>query len=591
MSTAQLNHLWGQLWIDECIAHGVRHFCVSPGSRSTPLTTAIARTPHAECHMFTDERAAAYFALGVGRATGVPAALICTSGTAVANYLPAVIEASMDHIPMLICSADRPPELQYTHANQTIQQLGVLGSYTRWSAALPCPTSDIPEHYVRTTAGQAYTRALYPEAGPVHINFAFRKPLEPSVEELPPLRSVSRPPVPYTQLSLGQSLISKTDIHAICSMLRDTQRGWIILGRQSPQAGSDFAQECRWIRMLCNRLKWPIYADSGSGLFNDPELTSCIRYTDWVVRNPQVESKPECIIHLGGPFVSKHMDAYIRKHTRTQTRYIVAWDASDRLDPHHSVTHRIHIRPSVLCEQLLREDWQPHPEATAWSTLWLKEDQRIRAALNMHVQTTTELYEPWIARSLLQHIPTTHALFVGNSMPIRYIDGWSGDACRQRLHIGMNRGASGIEGLLATALGYTTALRQPGVLYIGDISMLHDLSSLLLLQKTKFPLVVVVLNNSGGGIFRRLPIAQHTDVFVEHFITPHTTSFTDLAYAMGIEAHTVSSRAAWEEHIRNACSSTHSILLELRTESQMDLSWTQHIARTLDTESREKAHE
>ncbi len=584
LQAPNLNALWAEIFVEEAIRLGIDYFCISPGSRSTPLTVAVARHPKARLQICYDERAAAFHALGFARATGIPALLICTSGTAVANYLPAVVEASVDHVPLLICSADRPPELEQSGANQAIPQTHLFGHHVRWFFELPCPTSAIPAPFVLTTLAQAFHRATGSFAGPVHLNWRFREPLAPIASSIPPEYTASldrwcRSSQPWTTYAHAQAQgIPALPPFLFASVAR-AKRGVLVLGRmpiwwdKSP------------ILRLAEHLGWPIFADIGSGLRLGKRPTHRILSFDGLLRDPRwrTDTKPDVILHLGGPLVSKHFLSYLQEHP--DTPYVVVQEHSERLDPIHQVHHRLACHPSAFAETL--HTLLPADLSTLsaeWIALWKAADQQ-------HLQQThtalalDDLHEPAVAFDLSRLIPKDHALFVGNSMPIRDLDRFA-DVTGHPVPVAANRGASGIDGLLASALGFVMGSGTAGTLLIGDLSLIHDLNSLILLKQSQIPLVVVVLNNHGGGIFQYLPIARFEDVFSRCFTTPHDISLAPIAQSIGVFAVQVTSRAAFRQAYTEATRTNQPALIEVCTHQEQNLAFSRALSSHTPTSTR-----
>ncbi len=577
VQAANLNHLWGALLVDEFYRQGCSFFCVSPGSRSTPLTVAAARHPHIETQICIDERAAAFMALGYGRATGKPAVLLCTSGTAVANYLPAVVEASVDRVPMIVCSADRPPELLQTCANQTIQQTGILGDSVRWHTTLPCPSLEVPAVSILTTADQAFHQASRAPAGPVHLNCMFREPLAPTECPVPapylqPIEAWSQQSRPYTTYSANTLELSKDSLQALLYDIQQASKGLVVVGRLPSQM--DVAS----IHSFCESLGWPVLADIGSGLRWGHATWPYMQAFDMLLRQPSwLEShRPDVILHLGGPLLSKWF-LHLLKENR-ETRYIQIHSHPERMDPEHCVSWRLEADPGLCCERL--KDQLPPRVESSWIESWRSIGQELRQSIALLMEPTEltasgssnspPLHEPAIAYFLSRQLPASHTLFLGNSMPIRDWDLFA-SGLHETITVGANRGASGIDGLIATAMGMVKGSGQSGTLVLGDLSLLHDLNSLFLLQQTQLPLTIVVNNNQGGGIFGFLPIAQFDDVFLSHFITPHTHTLAPIARSLGMQASTVSSISALREAYDRAVKSGRPRLIEVQTQRETNV--------------------
>ncbi|MEL6822075.1 MAG: 2-succinyl-5-enolpyruvyl-6-hydroxy-3-cyclohexene-1-carboxylic-acid synthase, partial [Calditrichota bacterium] len=304
LKSANINALWGKLLIEELVRHDITRFYISPGSRSTPLTIAAAENQSTNCNICLDERAAAFRALGFSRATGRPAVLICSSGTAGANYFPAIIEASVDRIPMIIITADRPPELRETAANQTIRQIPFYSGHTRWQFDMPCPTIEIPAQFILTTAAQIVSRSLSPEPGPVHLNCMFREPLAPldkpvSPEYIKPVSNWYSSSIPFTELNLPLQNLTKTAQKKIYDYL-SAPSGILSVGRLRSQ------NEAKAVEQLAIKSNWLLATDISSGLRFSDSFPNMLRYHDQLLLSSSfADALPKRILHIGDPPLSK----------------------------------------------------------------------------------------------------------------------------------------------------------------------------------------------------------------------------------------------------------------------------------------------
>jgi len=521
ISEENINMLWASLIVEELIRNGVTYFCISPGSRSTPLTVAAARHPEAQCIICYDERGAAFHALGYARGSGKPAALICTSGTAAANYYPAVIEASMDFVPMIILTADRPPELRETGANQTIRQPRIYGDYCRWQFDMPVPDEKITPRMVLTTVDQLVYRATNSPPGPTHLNCMFREPLAPQKEKisekyLKPVESWLNSDKQYSEYKHSQRHVHADELDDVTSMINNAKRGLLVIGRLKR------AEEVEAVKILIDKLKWPVFADILSGLSLGKQSKYVIPYYDRLLKSENFckLAQADVILHIGGITVSKRLIRFIEE--LSPEHYIMINNNPNRLDPAHDVTTRIEAAPELFCSDLL-------------TTLNTNSDEnRVAQLFSMSQQTETvfehtidkqnNITEPGIARVISQLIPENSGLYLANSLPVREFDLFAHPA-GHRVTVGCNRGVSGIDGTIASATGFAAGLTRPVTLLIGDLAFIHDINSLLLAKSINQPLVIVLINNHGGGIFQFLPIAEHRDVFEKYFATPHSLSF------------------------------------------------------------------
>jgi 2-succinyl-5-enolpyruvyl-6-hydroxy-3-cyclohexene-1-carboxylate synthase len=507
-----INHLWTSLITEELRRLGADYFCISPGSRSTPLTVAAAQNPRVSTYLCYDERGAAFHALGYARATGKPAVLVCTSGTAAANYLPAVIEAAMDSIPLIVLTSDRPPELRETMTNQTIRQPALYGDYVRWHFDLPCPDVNVSLNALLTTIDQLYFRAISAHPGPVHMNCMFREPLAPTEipvpgEYLSPIEPWIKHENPFTRVVPAQ----KSQSEFILNSLVQDAEPLLVIGRLNSQDHIDAVQ--KWIQSI----PWPVYADVTSG-FRVNMLPNIVDHMDLLLLSPIMQKKlaNTPILHIGGPLVSKRFYQFLQ--TEHQAPYILCTSNTRRQDPAHHVTDHIEIDPNCLAT------WVPeiNSESDLLESL-RKASTTVQSLLAQHIP---DFSEPNIIRTIMALAPDHCHFFISNSMPIRDADMFGR---RQEQMIASNRGASGIDGNLATAIGFSQGMNAPVTAIMGDLALIHDTSSLSQLRAINHPLIILLINNGGGGIFHFLPIAEH-DTFERFFATPHAWNFEYLAH-------------------------------------------------------------
>ncbi len=561
-ATARLNTLWGRLIVEELVRCGVAFVSISPGSRSTPLAAAVAGSGRLASAIWLDERGAAFHALGRARACGRPAALICTSGTAVANYLPAVVEASQDGVPLVVITADRPPELLDAGANQAIRQPGIFGDYLRWSFTLPAPDAEISGRLVLSTVDQALHRALGPPAGPVHINCMFREPLEPVAAEPWPddlprrWREGTRPLTTYAR---PVTTLAAECLEPIAAAIAAARRGLVLIG--SLPGDSDRAAAAA----LADRLGWPVATDIRSGLRLGPGPANRIPCLDQLLLSTRLRSSfaPDVVLHLGGQPVSKRIAQALA--ALPDAAVIAVREHPFRDDPEHRAAHRVQADIGRFCELLAREaDPGSSAAAGAWGArlreLSGRADEQIAAFVR-----AAPFGEIAAARIVSREIPAEHGLFLANSMPIRDMEFFA-DTSGPRVPVAANRGASGIDGVVSTAAGFACGLGRGATLMIGDLSLLHDLTALIHLRALPQPLVIVVLNNGGGGIFHFLPIARRPELLDPWFTAPHDVDLGGLQGLVGVPCHRPGSAAEFAAVYREACASGAPAIIEVRTD-------------------------
>ncbi|MGH2640525.1 MAG: 2-succinyl-5-enolpyruvyl-6-hydroxy-3-cyclohexene-1-carboxylic-acid synthase [Actinomycetota bacterium] len=513
---------------------GVRHAALSPGSRSTPLALALARDPRVQVHVQLDERSGGFFALGAAKATGRPAIVACTSGTAAAELVPAVVEASQSRVPLVVLTADRPPRLRGTGANQTIVQPGLYGEYVRASFDLPVPSTAGQEAWWHQAAREAIEAMATDPIGPAHLNCPFEEPLTPSVGDAP-ARPEAEPPQgrerPVADLDPDE-----TDR---LSELISGKRGVIVVGGLPEHIRSES-------HFWSGLMGWPILAEPTSG-DRDPE--TALAAGQILIGGPWSEARrPEVVIQFGAYPTSRSTQRLVA----SAEQLVVAdrWHLDP--DPDRSASWRLAVDPGALPEALGRhpvmqrgidialpgehtqsEDlWRGRidPAPDDWRDAWSRADARARESMDELMDGWDEPFEPRIARDVAGWISDGGRLFVGNSTPIRDLD--LAMRPRHNLTVMANRGASGIDGLVSTALGVSVARRGPVVALVGDLSFLHDAGAVLWNAVRDVDLIVVVVHNGGGHVFSLLPqrdLPEHRELFV----TPHAVDIGGLCGAAG----------------------------------------------------------
>lgn len=508
MDTGTLNARWAAAFAAGFVAAGVRRAVISPGSRSTPLALAFLRQPGLSCEVAVDERSAAFFALGLARAEGVPPLVLATSGTAVANWLPAIAEADSAALPVLFVSADRPPELHGCGANQTILQAGMFAPYVRASHALETPAGDVDPHYPAALAARAFDQACWPLPGPVHLNQPFREPLLPPLETSETLSpAMAAAPVVVSRPPPSVDLRSVADVAVRIS----SGRGAIVCGELRPNPA--FVET---VTALAAHLACPILAEPLSGLrFGSHDRSRLVvRYNRWL-DDPaaRATTRPDWILRFGGWPVTRRLQDYVASAgMQLLVDPLPRWN-----DPVHRLACLLRADPAEACAALL--DAGPTPGPAEWTALFEELEASVASAGGP---------EHWLP-ALLSALPPSQAVFVGNSLPIRQLDSFSGTAARPLLFFA-NRGASGIDGNLSTALGIATVTGSV-VAVVGDLTCQHDIGGLALARGRNA--VIVVVNNGGGRIFDHLPQAGLPE-FERAWRTPQDIDFAAAARTFGI---------------------------------------------------------
>lgn len=494
------------LLADELARGGVEHVCVSPGARSTPLALAVARHPRLRVHVILDERSAAFFGLGLAKATRRPVALVCTSGTAAVNWHPAIVEARYSQTPLIALSADRPPELRDTGANQTIDQRGLFASAPLWFFEMPVPAlHDDTERVWRSAGARAVATAFGPPAGPVHVNLPFREPLVAS-GAMPDLGAGRDDGAPWERHSPAAALPSPRDVDDLARLLDATPDGVIVCGGLNDDAPE--------ILDLSERIGWPLIAEPQSGLRRGVALSAPQLIVDRI--------EPSAVLSFGAAPTSRA--------TRTlldRTAKVIMVDASRWNDPDRRSSWALRADAALLASSLIavvkpRED-------RGWMERWQAADAAARAAADAILDSIPEPFEGRIARDVAGAVPGGGVLVIGSSLPIRDLDSYMQP--RDDLWVIGNRGASGIDGFVSTTLGAAMG-GDPTVGLMGDLTFLHDAGALAWLTPRAKPAVLVVEDNGGGAIFDLLPqgtVREADDLFY----TPHAISIEPIVQAAG----------------------------------------------------------
>ncbi len=499
MDQAKVNDRFAITFADQLAASGVEHICLAPGSRSAPLAMAFARHPRLRVWVMVDERCCSFFAVGLAKATDRPVAVLCTSGTAAAELHPAVVEADMSRTPLIVLTADRPPELIGVGANQAIDQARIYGSAVRWYAD-PGPPTDRPDaaRGWRRLAARAVAEALSTPRGPVHLNLPFREPLVPGPGEL---AEPADAPAPVLVTSTPAA-----DLSPLVEAVAMAERPVVVAGELRTGAQA---------RAAAARLRVPLLAEPSSHLrLANLPYDAILRDGAWAAAH-----QPDLVVRIGATPTSKPLNQWLAASgART---FLV--DPAGWRDPDLAATDVIRSDPLAAIEALAGID-----ASAEWAASWAAAGRTAVGALD-GVLASAPMFEAHAVRALAATLPEHASLFVGSSMPIRDVDTfWPETASGQRF-LG-NRGASGIDGLVSSGLGLAAAdPERPAVLLLGDLSLYHDMNGLWAIGRHGLRATVVVLDNGGGGIFSFLPQAAHEDVFEEVFGTPLGLRLEDVA--------------------------------------------------------------
>jgi len=575
---ANRNYAFSQAFVDELARSGLHHACICPGSRSTPLAMSLAQEPRIKKWVLLDERSAAYFASGISRTLNEPVAVISTSGTAAANFFPAVIEARYSHIPLLIVTADRPSELWEWGANQTIDQSRMYGNHAKWSVTMASPevTADLLM-YARELTCRIFATAQQSPSGPVHVNFPFGEPLVPKnvPADIPELfRGVQEAwesrneDSAYTRVQSGRRSVNVNLLRQLAGELQAVREGIIVCG---PQCDPTFPSA---VVELARRLGYPILADPLSQVrCGSHDRTLIIDTYDAFLRSKITtqELAPRLLLRFGATPTSKLLQNYIAHSDGA--RQILIHDA-DWQDPMHTATDLLQTDASLFAGELATViNPSPHTE---WPRVWLQVATATRTIIHNLLSEITEMFEGRIFAELAAILPTEATLFAGNSMPVRDLDAFF-PTTSKRIRFFANRGVSGVDGVVSTALGVSSVSREPTVLVIGDVSFYHDMNGLLAAKQYRPNTTIIILNNNGGGIFSFLPQHDYPESFEEYFATPHGLTFRAAASLYELNYTKASS---WDE-VRSSLTletaSSRPSIVEVETNRERNLQLHNHI--------------
>ena len=584
MTQATDTYLLLRTFVDELARCGLRDACTSPGSRCAPLVLSLAREPRVRCHSHIDERCSGFFALGLAKASGRPVAVACTSGTAAAELLPAAIEAHEAGVPLLILTADRPPELRESGAGQTIDQIKLYGDAAKWFFEVGVQDAgEARLRWMRTLACRAYWQTLEGRPGVVHLNFPLREPLVRSEEGPLPHDGTGRPD--------GRPLVTCTparptapeDARSLAMPVAATRRGVVVAGRYERDTALGEAAAA-----FCAAAGWPLLADPLSGARRGE---AAVAHYDALLRHGPFGASvtPDLVLRVGDLPTSKPLRGWLA------SLYNVPQAAIEQegrwQDPDAALCRRFALEPAAALRQLVQDPPAPDPD---WLESWRSADERAAEAI-LGVLAAEGLSEPAVAAELGVLLPEQATLFVASSMPVRDIESfWPVRADPPRVLC--NRGANGIDGTVSSAFGAAAGGRGPVVLLIGDVALAHDIGGLLAARRLELDLTIVLIDNGGGGIFDFLPVAgdpmaragsgettrraaeQHAgrqwedgtvqDLYTHHIATPTGLDFAQAAQLYGLEHEVVADIAAFRAALERALTPRPggSRIIEVRTD-------------------------
>ena len=528
------NFIWAEKFVNYLAEAGVKHVCVSPGSRSTPLTLAFDNNKKIKKHIFVDERQSGFFALGLAKQTNLPVAVVTTSGTAAVELYPAIVEAYQNRVPLIICTADRPIRLRNKGANQTINQDNLYKNHIRffYDAGLPQLTKTAFQTLLKKT-GEAFRIALITDRGPVHINLQFDKPLEPhlSADEISETKLNELENVPAVQLFYGTgSLFKVKDVTELVNKINKASSGLIIVG-----PANFYEPLKKKIKQLSGITGFPVFADGTSQFrtgINDNDLI-ITNYDAFLQSNEVIKKiQPDIILQFGRTPTSVSLENYFSK---IKSERILINEFGDCYDPSANASKIIKGDVYSFLDELIKKIDKPSiNKYKGWVKLLLQLDDlcewiKLEFINNSHLidETNTIVH-------ISRNIPEKSVLFVSNSTPIRDLDYFL-QKTNKNYTIHQNRGASGIDGIISTALGIAEATKERTFLLTGDLAFYHDLTSLHNAKAKHINLTIILINNNGGGLFNFLPIAEEKEVFKKYFQTPLNLNFEEIVRTFGLD--------------------------------------------------------
>ena len=573
MNTANRNTLWSSIVAEELYRSGVRTVCISPGSRSTPLVMAFAelrdRSPDFQLLVHVDERSSSFFALGLAKVKTAPVALLCTSGTAAANYYPAIIEAYYSQIPLVVLTADRPPEMRDCGSGQTIDQINIYGKYVRYFFEVGTPEIlGFRLRYLRSLISRSVSIAVGKgdtPAGAVHLNFPFADPMPPvSIpDDVPEDLALSSPEAmfgnpsgaAYSQVIAGLRSLGTDAIATIANQIISYPKGVLVVGVYDAPVG--FLES---VRRLARATGYPLLIEA-TGTDRRDE----IGYYDSFLRSQNFTKThaPDIVIRFGAMPTSKSYLLWLQKYIGCQQIVV----GSTNSDPTHGITQALNVYPVSFCEQLA--NYLENYAQSVWQDKQWRLDFELAESIAEHaiaesLAAIDELFDGKVYAELAEILPADTYIYVASSTPIRDLDTFF--HCERPITVLANRGANGIDGTLSSALGAAWGCDRPMVLICGDLAFYHDLNGLLAAKKYNISLTVILLNNDGGGIFDLLPISKFENTFEEFFGTAHGLNFAPIISAYDCEHMLIKDWQDFRDRVMSSLSATGTQILEIRSD-------------------------
>jgi 2-succinyl-5-enolpyruvyl-6-hydroxy-3-cyclohexene-1-carboxylate synthase len=571
MPSENMARLWAYLMVDALIQKGATHFYASPGMRNSPFLYALIKHPEAKLFMGMDERAQGFRALGHSKATLNASVLVCTSGSALSHYFPAVLEASKTGLPLVVLSADRPVTLSSSDANQTIDQKKLFSHHVRHFHDMGSPTPGLLAREVQALVAQVFNYALSADnPGPVHINAPFEEPLDQSSDAekwgtlhenaMKDAQAWLQKGIPALQSLSARRILSEETMQKLQEQWEQAEKPLILIGElnslEEKKAALKFCQESNTPIVLdvTSGIKFHLNLKDGiSPAFDHPEVY------DAYLKNP-----PDLIWHFGGRLTAKYYEKFLSQ--RPELTSVVFQNHTRTHNPalcyHQRVVCQLDEAFAMLTP-LTSASEKGYPGAP-WGSFVEKKSEMIDSA---------SLAYPSVSKTLVENLRPEFQLYLGNSTVIRSFDSYASQKFKSQLLTYSHRGTSGIEGLMSASLGLCETLKQPTCVVLGDVAAYHDLNSFELLAQSNVPLLVIIVNNGGGGIFSLLPVSQQEELRPKLF-TPHHLDFSKLASNFGLKSQRIAERQEWEQKLieaqREVCESQKPQVLEVMVDDDVN---------------------
>jgi len=562
------NYFWANIFFDQLAECGVKYACISPGSRSTPLTYALSQNKKIKSYVIVDERTSGFFALGIAKQTNSPVIVVTTSGTAAAELYPAIIEAYQNRVPLIVCTADRPIYLQNSGANQTINQENLYNNHTRLFYDTSLPVIKLKKiKKLKIAAIKAFNICSHRNIGPVHINIPFEKPLEPDsftdeIEEKILLESL--PDELTTKLNQQSKLVQQVDLKKFTDLFKKNQNVLITVG-----AGHFSDSFYSLIENFSVKFSLPVFADASSGLkFKTNPLSNLISNYDALIRSESFLKlfSPRFILHFGRTLTSSGLEHY---YASVKPKGFIINRFGDLHDPSRKfkvirISEELFLQNIIKSVEAKQNDISEHLKNLKYL------DQGIEKIKTETFTIAKKINETGVLLSVIDSIPPNSNLMIGNSIPIRDLDFFS-STVNKNIKVFENRGASGIDGITSTALGICEQSKNPTYLVVGDLSFYYDINSFLIAKQYNIPLITVLINNNGGAIFKFLPISGYKNVFDKYFLTSTNLSFKKLSEAFDIDYKELKSQLDILNHIKVSSVRKKPAVFEIKTNSDSSL--------------------